>query len=198
MLIHCTMDELTAIRGGRGSTAAIEHLNDCQECRDELDRLHQRVASLKALPVARAPRNRWPEVRRRIVAERARQRRRLWGWTTAAAAASVALLFGVSQVLPHLRAAPEDEARYVSLIEEAQNREALLRRFDPESRVLDGRSAIAVVAVEDRLSLLDERLAEARQAQMSAREMIALMEQRIRLIDELMRIHATKSTYVGF
>jgi hypothetical protein len=198
MLIHCTMEELTAIRGGTGSSAAIEHLNDCQECRDELDRLHQRVANLKALPLARAPRDRWPEVQQQIVAERSRQRRRLWGWTSAAAAASVALLFGVSEVVPHLGAAPDEEARYVALIEEAQNREFLLRRLDPESRVLDGRTATAVVAVEDRLMMLDNRLAEARRAQMSAGQMITLIEQRIRLIDELMRIHATKSTYVGF
>lgn len=198
MLIHCTMDELIAIRGGTGSPAAIEHLNDCQDCRDELDRLHQRVAGLKALPPARAPRDRWPEVRRQFLAERARQRRKLWGWTSLAAAASVALLFGVSEVLPHLNSAPNDEARYVALMEEAQNRELMLQRFQPDSRVLDGRTATAVVAVEDRLTLLDRRLAEAQRAQMSARSMISLMEQRIRLIDELMRIHATKSTYVGF
>ena len=50
MLIHCTMEELLAIRGGEGSRAALRHLDDCDECRDELELVHQRIAALKSLP----------------------------------------------------------------------------------------------------------------------------------------------------
>ena len=44
MLMHCTMDELLAIRDGQGSQAALRHLDECDECCDELELLHPGTA----------------------------------------------------------------------------------------------------------------------------------------------------------
>lgn len=198
MLIHCTMEELIAIRNGEGSQGALVHLDDCEDCRDELDRLHQRVAALKALPQMRAPRDRWGAVKEQLLAERSRQRRRLWGFTSLAAAASMALGLGLMELVPRLNGDAEERAHYVQLIEQAETLQDVLLRMRPESRVLNGRAATAVGAVEDRLMLVDAQLNDARRAQRSTYDMIQLMEQRIRLMDELLRIHATKSTLVGF
>ena len=63
MLRHCTIEELLELRDGEGSAAARSHMNSCEACRTELDRLHQRVAALKSLPSFAAPRDRWPIVR---------------------------------------------------------------------------------------------------------------------------------------
>ena len=52
---HCTVEDLLALRDGEGSGAARRHLEGCDRCRAELDRLHQRVAALKALPALRPP-----------------------------------------------------------------------------------------------------------------------------------------------
>src|SRR3989442_7713308 len=66
--MHCTMEDLVAVRDGEGSTGARRHLEDCAACRAELDALYQRVAQLKALPALRPPRDRWDVVRAELVA----------------------------------------------------------------------------------------------------------------------------------
>ncbi len=133
-----------------------------------------------------------------VLAERGRQRRRLWGVTSLAAAASMVLGLGLMEFVPRMNNHDEREAQYVTLVQEAETMEQALRRFRPEQRVLNGRLASVVVAVEDQLMLLDTRMYEARRARMSTEDLIRMMEQRILLMDELMRIHVTKSTYVGF
>src|SRR5712692_1133119 len=87
--MHCTMDDLVAVRDGEGSAQVRRHLEDCAACRAELDALYQRVAQLKALPALRPPRDRWDMVRAGLVATR-RRRRRAWGTVSLAAAAAVA------------------------------------------------------------------------------------------------------------
>src|SRR2546428_12955631 len=86
-MMHCTMDELLALRAGEGTTWARRHLEGCAACRAEVEALYQRVAQLKALPARRPARDRWPAVRDAVQAERRRRRER-WGvWSIAAAAA---------------------------------------------------------------------------------------------------------------
>jgi hypothetical protein len=52
MLRHCTIGELLDLRDGEGSAVARSHVDECDACRAELDRLHQRAA---ARPLARGP-----------------------------------------------------------------------------------------------------------------------------------------------
>jgi anti-sigma factor RsiW len=51
-MMHCTMNDLIALRDGEGSAQAQRHLDECEACRQEFDRLHQRVAGLRALAAA--------------------------------------------------------------------------------------------------------------------------------------------------
>ena len=155
MLIHCTMDELLAIRDGQGSQGALRHLDECDECCNELELLHQRVAALRALPGLRSPRDRWSVVRDEVLAQRARTRRRFGGWLTAAAAASVALAIGLGGLVTPAAQEPDPLAELVS---EAQMLERALRTMRPETRVLTGRIAGAVAALEDRLKRGDKSL----------------------------------------
>src|SRR5437870_13255117 len=94
-VMHCTMDDLLALRAKEGSAWARRHLDECPACRTELEALYQRVAQLKALPPLGPARDRWPVVRAGVVAERARRRRRLVGWGGGLAAAPVAALLMV-------------------------------------------------------------------------------------------------------
>ena len=74
---HLSMESLLSLREPGtepGAAAAREHVNQCPQCQAELDRLHQRVARLKALAPLRPSRDRWPETAARFRAER-RQRR---------------------------------------------------------------------------------------------------------------------------
>src|SRR2546423_11497012 len=77
-MMHCTMDDLLALKAGEASGWARKHVETCAACRAELEALYQRVAQLKALPALRAPRDRWPAVRDAVLSERGR-RRRGWG-----------------------------------------------------------------------------------------------------------------------
>ncbi len=195
MLIHCTMDELLAIRDGQGSQGALRHLDECDECCNELELLHQRVAALKALPSLRPPRDRWSVVRDEVLAQRARARRRFGGWLTAAAAASVALAIGLGGLVTPAAQEPDPLAELVS---EAQMLERALRTMRPETRVLTGRIAGAVAALEDRLELLDVRFKQARVQRLSREKVIVLWQERIDLMDALVNVHARPVILIGF
>ena len=195
MLIHCTMDELLAIRDGQGSQGALRHLDECDECCQELELLHQRVAALRALPSLRPPRDRWSEVRDEVLAQRARTRRRFGGWLTAAAAASVALAIGLGGLVTPAAQEPDPLAELVS---EAQMLERAFRTMRPETRVLTGRIAGAVAALEDRLQLLDVRFEQARMQRLSREKVIVLWQERVDLMDALVNVHARPVILIGF
>ena len=195
MLIHCTMDELLAIRDGQGSQGALRHLDECDECCNELELLHQRVAALRALPSLRPPRDRWSVVRDEVLAQRARARRRFGGWLTAAAAASVALAIGLGSLVTPAAQEPDPLSELVS---EAQMLERALRAMRPETRVLTGRIAGAVAALEDQLELLDVRFERARVQRLSREKVIVLWQERVGLMDALVNVHARPVILIGF
>ncbi len=195
MLIHCTMDELLAIRDGEGSQAASRHLDECDECRDELDLLHQRVAALKTMPILSAPRDRWSVVRDEVLAGRAKKRRQLVGGLAAATAASVMLTLVVGQLVVPAAREPDPLAE---LVTEAQSLEQALRVLRPESRVMNGRVATAVAALEDRLFALDVRFGRAQQRRASREQFIRLWEERVGLMGALVEVRRAPVTYVGF
>ncbi len=195
MLIHCTMDELLAIRDGQGSQGALRHLDECDECCHELELLHQRVAALKALPSLRSPRDRWSVVRDEVLAQRARARRRFGGWLTAAAAASVALAIGFGGLVTP---AVQEQDPLAELVSEAQMLERALRTMRPETRVLTGRIASAVAALEDRLELLDLRFEQARVRRLSKERVIVLWQERVGLMDLLVNVQARPVILIGF
>lgn len=195
MLIHCTMDELLAIRDGEGSQAASRHLDECDECSHELNLLHQRVAALKTMPTLNPPRDRWSVVRDEVLAGRAKKRRQFVGWLGAAAAASVMLTLGVGQLVVPAAREPDPLAE---LVNEAQSLEQALRVFRPESRVMSGRVATAVAALEDRLFALEVRLGRAQQRRASREQVIRLWEERVGLMGALVEVRRAPVTYVGF
>jgi len=196
MLIHCTMEELLGIRDGRGSPAALRHIDACEECMEELERLHQRIAALKALPTMNAPRDRWDVVRRRVLADRSRKRRIVATWISVAAAASMVAAAGLSR-MPVFQGTGQSD-HYARLVRESDELEAMLRTVGPQVRVVSGREASAIAEMEDELSVLDARLARAQLVRRPMGEMIPLMRQRIELMDALVGIHTAKSTLVGF
>src|SRR5260370_18232535 len=91
-MMHCTTDDLLALRAGEASVWAREHARVCGACGAELEALYQRVAQLRALPLRRSARDRWPVVRDAVQAGRRRRRGR-WGiWSLPAAAAPPGLV----------------------------------------------------------------------------------------------------------
>lgn len=195
-MMHCTMNDLVALRDGEGTAQAQRHLDECEACRREFDLLHQRVAALRALAGLRPPRDRWEDIREAIEQDRGRRRRRYVGWGSLAAAAAAALVVGV-QIMGLGPRSNASAADLQVLIQQSQQLEGALRAYDPTSRVLNGRAASAVAELEDRIAVIDFGLAEAQNRGAARDEMMNLWRQRIQLMDELVRVHVTRAAYVG-
>src|SRR5881628_1973385 len=155
MMMHCTMDDLLALRSGEASAWARQHVAACAACGAELEALYQRVAQLKALPVRRPARDRWPAVRDAVLAERRRRRDRWSVWGLAAAAAVAGLL-----VFRPFWSKPVDAADLARVKEQSATLEQQLRRYDPDGQVTSGRSAALAAALEDRIAVIDGELAQ--------------------------------------
>src|SRR5688572_21183287 len=156
---HLTMDTLVSMRepgSEPGQAAAREHLDSCAHCQAELERLHQRVARLKALSTLRPARDRWPETAARFRADRRRRRIRMAGATGLAAAACVAIVVAIGDFSS---SKVEPTADQLSLVMERSHvLESALSEYDPESRMVDGRTARIAQQLEEGIARVDREL----------------------------------------
>lgn len=201
---HLDMEALLALRepgSEPGDAAARRHVEECPACRAELERLDQRAARLRALPALRPARDLWPAVHAR---QRAASRRWRTRWTGAAgflAAASIALaLFWGDVARP---AAANAEAEIAAARERSQVLETTLNRYNPDARVIDGRTARVSQELEDRIAALDQQLQqvelhEAQQAEeVQQQRMLELWRERVGLLNALVDVHLTRASNVG-
>jgi hypothetical protein len=198
-MTHLTMDTLVSLREPGtepGQAAAREHLSQCAHCQAELQRLHQRVARLKALPTLRPARDRWPETKARFNAERRRRRNRTLGLTGLAAAAAVALAVAVGDISRPTEITTEQLSQ---VMERSQVLESALSDFNPEGRVLDGRTARIAGELEDRIARLDRELelTELQRQQATDQNLLRLWRERVGLLDALVDVHVTRASNAG-
>ena len=191
-MMHCTMDDLVAVQAGEGSVWSRQHLETCSACRAELEALYQRIAQLKALPARRPARDQWPAVLETIRGHR-RGRRRRWGVGSVAAAAGVAALL----VFRPFWSKSVDGADLARVKQQSATMEGELERYDPESRVMSGRSAALAAALEDRIAAVDGELARAGPTEPRSAELLKLWQQRVDLMQQLMSVRVTRASYVG-
>ena len=193
---HLTMDQLLAVRDGDRSeppyAEAHQHVEECDACRQELDRLHQRTARIRALPLMTPARNQFPAVRSRVSAERRQRRLRLGGIGALAIAASL-LITVIGRDLLH-PARLDAEQEIATAKSESQQLEQKLHDWNPQSRVINSRAAVMVVELEDRIADLDARLAETREPD----RQLALWQQRVGLMNTLVEVHVTRASNVGY
>ena len=191
--MHCTMDDLVAVRDGEGSTWARRHLEDCAACRADLDALYQRVAQLKALPALRPPRDRWDVVRGELLGTQQR-RRRVWGTMSLAAAAAVAglIVFRPWSGGNTLHAELSQAKQRCSTLESA------LQQYDADGRVVSGRSAALAAQLEDQIALVDGQLSQSPAGNRTPEaQLVNLWNQRANLMQQLYQVRVTRVSYVG-
>jgi hypothetical protein len=198
-MTHLSMEALLSLREPGtepGVAAAREHLNECAACQAELHRLHQRVARLKALPSLRPSRDRWPETAARFRAERLRRRTRQVAFAGLAAAASVALAVTVVDRPQPVETNPN---QINQAMERSQALETALSEYNPEGRVLDGRTARIAQELEDRIARLDRQLEMTELSPKQARdqELLSLWRERVGLLDALVDVHVTRASNAG-
>lgn len=198
-MTHLSMDALLSLRepgSEPGSAAAREHIDQCPQCRAELDRLHQRVARLKALPPLRPGRDRWPETAARFRADRIRRRSKMVGLTGLATAASLAVVIAVGRLSQPTEATAE---QIHQIMERSQALESALSEYNPEGRVLDGRTARMAQELEDRIARVDRELEATELLRQQARddELLKLWRERVGLLDALVDVHVTRASNAG-
>ena len=199
-MTHLSMEQLVALREPGvepGAQAARAHLDGCDACRTEFDRLHQRIARLKALPSLRPARDRWPEVRARFASERRARRLRWAAVAGLVAAASFAIVVGVRSMHRPLPAAVPVELS--EAMARSQALEAAINQYHPESRVLDGRTARIAQELEDRIAAVDRELQVTDLADPGRRQTqeLQLWRERVGLLDALVDVHLTRASNVG-
>jgi hypothetical protein len=199
-MMHCTMEDLGALRAGEGSVWARRHVTTCAGCQAELEKLYQRIAQLKALPALHPPRDRWPAIQAVLHAQRSRRRRTwgVWGGTgSLALAATIALILLVQP-------SHGNQGKLYAELTQAKRQSATLedslQQFDVDGRVLSGHAAALVAELEDRISALDGTLAQSDEGTAASRgdaELVQLWKQRVGLMRELLNARATRARYVG-
>jgi hypothetical protein len=203
MTIHCTLDQLVALRESGapsepGHAAALEHLAACAECRAEADRLEQRVARLKALPVLRPVRDRFAEIEAKVSAERRARRTR---WTVFTGLATAASFVGALLVGNTYFAEPADHGQQLAeVMAESRLLEGELARLNPENRAMDLVTAEVAGQLTSRIAALDEQLqtnAAVTTARPSEDQLIQLWRERVGLMDALVDVHLTGARQVG-
>lgn len=194
-MIHCTMEDLLALKGAEGTAWARKHVGECAQCRGELDGLHQRVARLKALPALTPPRDRWPLVRERVQSERRQRRAMHFRWAAAAIAASVIAVIG-TRAYDRNKMEATMAAEVATWMNRSQTLEAQLREIDPENRVLTGATAGAVSELEDRIAAVDAQIGQPLNEAAGERE-LNLWRNRVGLMQGLVSVHQTRSVNWG-
>ncbi|MGH7513492.1 MAG: hypothetical protein ACREOQ_11275 [Gemmatimonadales bacterium] len=199
-MTHLTMETLLSLREAGlepGDASAREHLESCAACRAELDRLHQRVARIKALPALRPGRDRWPQTATRLRADRRAHRQRVAGMIGLAAAASIAVAVLVGPRPGEVAAAGEQEIQ--AAMQRSQALESALSQYHPEERMLDGRTAGIAQELEDRIARVDRELemAELLERQPRDDQLLKLWRERVGLLDALVDVHVTRASNVG-
>jgi hypothetical protein len=196
------MDSLLSLREPGlepGDAAAREHLDQCPACRAELDRLHQRVARLKALPTLRPRRDRWPETAARLKADRRRRQSRVAAFSGLAAAASFALVVGVGRMAQPTETVAPSSQELNQTMERSQALESALSEYNPDARVLDGRTARMAQELEDRIARVDRELeaTELLPQQAPEDQLLRLWRERVGLLDALVDVHVTRASDAG-
>ncbi|MGD2153066.1 MAG: hypothetical protein PVG79_07330 [Gemmatimonadales bacterium] len=191
---HLEMDELLGLRDGEGSAFARTHVESCEACRGELERLYRIGSELRALPSFRPPRELWPRIRRDVW--RRRLRRRLSygaiGLAAAAALAGLLVLRGPADEAADVWVAEATSEDLGPMITRARQLENVLQYYSPERRVYDAPTALATSALEDRIFVLDELLLESRALGADREVLRGLWGERVLALEQLVTLQVVQ------
>lgn len=202
MTAHLSMEQLIALRDDDrsepGMGVALQHVAACVHCQSELERLHQRTARLRALPSLAPSRNEFPAVYARITV--ARQRRARGAASIGLAIAATAVLTLITRDIVHPKRLDAEQLLQTEIIQ-SQQLEQKLHSWNPEQRVINGRTAVVVIQLENSIADLDAQIAAAARTnkQTVARidNEIKLWQQRVGLMNALVDVHLAKAGNVG-
>lgn len=186
--MHPKLNELLALRDGDGAADTARHVEQCENCRTELEELRATARALNDLPSFGAPDEAWPGIRRRIVAHRRRATRLRFGLVAASlvavAAVTLVVRFGVVDNDPIPPGIGEPRVAVEHLSSASRELELVLQDPSLQSRVLSPGRAAMIVELEDRIALVDIALAQHTEQEPDGRAVV-LWSDRVELLDAL-------------
>lgn len=193
--MHLTIEDLLDVRDGTAGGDAVDHATRCPDCAAELARLDALRVDLANLTEERPSRDLFPAVVERLDVEQWRRRWVRFGWAAAGFALIVTLAAGVRggrEAWQEAKAARATSA----LVAQSEELEGELRGYR-SGNVLSGLTARNVVEIEDRLAVIDARLAQLQRDGAPSPDAVDLWQQRVMLLDALVDMHTTRQAYVG-
>jgi hypothetical protein len=192
--MHCTMEDLLALRAGEGSVWARRHSASCAVCQAELEALYQRVAQLKALPSLRPARDGWPAVRAALRTARRQRRRVMAGWSSLAAAAALTAIL-VMQPFGSRASSGSELTELNTIKQRSASLESRLANDELDRRVMSGWEAALAADLEDRIAVIDGQLELGAPPQAPAAQVVDLWRQRVNLMERLYTVR--RAAYQG-
>lgn len=193
---HLEMTELLALRDGEGTVGALSHVETCEVCRAELDRLYRTRAQLRALATLQPHRDLWPGVVSRVRSYRTRRRLTLGAIGLAAAAALAGVIALRGPAAPQAPRIAEDpwvaemsSPDLGAMIVRSRELELLLQNHVNAYRVFNAPTALAVSVLEDRITLIDAALSDSRLLGIDREVMHGLWQERVNALESLVGLH---------
>jgi hypothetical protein len=201
-MTHLTLEQLLALREPGlepGVQGWRDHAEACEVCRAELERLDQRVARLRALPLLKPARNRFAEIQAQTRKLRFGRRLLLLSLGGLAAAATVALAVVLSS-RGTVSARLAEQGELDSIIARSQQLESAIQDYNPDRRVTDGRTAVVAATLEDRVAQVDRQLqlVNLMDQRGRAQQALRLWRERVGLLDALVDVHTTGAQFVRY
>jgi hypothetical protein len=185
--MHLSSEELLALRDAEGAPENQRHLLQCPECASRLAAVDELRRALRRLPALEPPAGGWERILAAQVQQRRSRRARVWAAAAAllllAATAGLLLRPAVSRSPALASVRPDDIAELMRVSREL---ESVLRSPSLRSPVMRPAEAARIVALEDRLALVDSQLV-AIQDGPSRERALALWSGRVELLDQLVR-----------
>jgi len=87
-----------------------------------------------------------------------------------------------------------------SIIARSQRLEGAIQDYNPEQRVIDGRTAVVAQSIEDKLARVDHQLqlVDLMDQRVRQQEALRLWRERVGLLNALVDVHVTRARSVGF
>jgi hypothetical protein len=203
--MHASIDHLLSLRDGQPVDAATAaHVEQCQRCTSELNKLRETRARLQSLPQLDAPSS-FQEIQRAMTRPVTAPRRvvsaRLvagLAFLTLTTIFFVALRDETTPPLAERRTAPAEDqaqpqdpvenARVPELVAQSQHLEGLLQRLPERPRIERVSTAAMIDTIEGRIQWLDFQLSDASGSGLNEEQTRRLWRERVELMDSLVKV----------
>jgi hypothetical protein len=195
--MHVRIDQLLSLRDGEPIDAAIAaHVHACSRCAAELQRLSAQRRALQGLPGLAAP-EAWPEIQHRLREQRRYPRRS--GWVAGIALLVLGAIFALAfqQQPAQLSLVSQTPAVSDPLVDRSQALEQALSRLPQRPALERAGTAATIDGLEQRIQWVDHHLSQARDTGLNDQQAERLWQERVALLDTLVKVrYAESGSYV--